>query len=111
MEMERKDINLQIGKRLREARINLNRKKPEFAETLDLTEEHYRKLEAGKTRISADKLFILHEKYGIDPTYLITGICSTKADFNLDSFVANSTKEDRDNFFERVLAYVVRLIK
>ena len=107
----RKDTNIQIGKRLREARTNMNKDKAEFAATLDVTEEHYRKLEAGATGLSADKILILYHTYGIDPTYLITGISSNVKDFNLDYYVANSTKEQRNEFFDRVLAYLSKLIK
>ena len=32
-------------------------------------------------------------------------------DFNLEYYVANSSKEQRDQFFDRVLAYVAKLIK
>ena len=47
----RKDANIQIGKRLREARLNMNLEKSEIADVLDVTVEHYRKLEAGITCI------------------------------------------------------------
>lgn len=73
MEENRKDTNIQIGKRLREARNNLGRKQAEFAYSLGISEEHYRKYESGATGLSADKLLILYKEYGIDPTYLITG--------------------------------------
>ena len=59
---------------------------------MDVTVEHYRKLEAGITGISVDKVLTLYHKYGIDPTYLITGESSNIKDFNLDYYVANSTK-------------------
>lgn len=111
MEIDRKDANVQVGNRLREARNNMNLDKLEIARTLDVTEEHYRKLEAGSTGLSVDKILILYEKYGIDPTYLITGKSSSANEFNLDYYVANSSKEQRDLFFERVLAYITRLIK
>ena len=39
MEIDRKDTNIQIGKRLREARTNMNKDKAEFAATLDVTEQ------------------------------------------------------------------------
>lgn len=78
--------------------------------SLDVTVEHYRKLEAGITGISVDKVLTLYHKYGIDPTYLITGESSMK-DFNLDYYVANSTKEQRNDFFDRVLAYLSKLIR
>ena len=73
MDTGRKDANIQIGKRLREARLNMNLEKSEIADVLDVTVEHYRKLEAGITGISVDKVLTLYHKYGIDPTYLITG--------------------------------------
>lgn len=111
METGRKDTNIQIGKRLREARINMNIDKSEIAAVLDVTVEHYRKLEAGMTGLSVDKVLILYEKYRIDPTYLITGVSSTAMDFNLEYYVANSSKEQRDAFFDRVLAYLSKLIK
>ncbi len=111
MEMSKNDVNLQIGKRLREARLNLNVTKSEFAEVLDVSEEHYRKLEAGKTRLSADKMYILHDQHDIDPDYLILGSSENVKGFDLDAFVANSTKDERDEFIERVLSYIVRIIK
>lgn len=111
MEIDRKDTNIQIGKRLREARTNMNKDKVEFAQTLDVTEEHYRKLEAGATGLSVDKILVLYHTYGIDPTYLITGVSSNVKDFNLEYYVANSSKEQRDDFFDRVLAYLSKLIK
>ena len=74
----RKDANIQIGKRLREARLNMNLEKSEIADVLGVTVEHYRKLEAGITGISVDKVLTLYHKYGIDPTYLITGESSMK---------------------------------
>lgn len=110
MDTGRKDANIQIGKRLREARLNMNLEKSEIADVLGVTVEHYRKLEAGITGISVDKVLTLYHKYGINPTYLITGESSMK-DFNLDYYVANSTKEQRNEFFDRVLAYLSKLIR
>ena len=78
MDTGRKDANIQIGKRLREARLNMNLEKSEIADVLGVTVEHYRKLEAGITGISVDKVLTLYHKYGIDPTYLITGESSIK---------------------------------
>lgn len=111
MTARKKNVNIQVGKRLREARNNLNKDRTEFSEALGVTAEHYRKLEAGATGLSADKLWVLHEKYGIDPTYLITGRCSGYTDFDLGYFVANSTKEQRNALFERVLSYISDLLK
>ena len=110
MDTERKDANVQIGKRLREIRINMNLGKSEIADVLGVTAEHYRKLEAGMTGISVDKLLILYHTYGIDPTYLVTGESSNIKEFDLYYYVANSTKEQRKQFFERVFGYLGGLI-
>ena len=59
MDTGRKDANVQIGKRLREARLNMNLEKSEIADVLGVTVEHYRKLEAGTTGISVDKVLVL----------------------------------------------------
>lgn len=109
MDTERKIANMQIGKRLREVRNNLGCKQSEFAVTLNVTEEHYRKYESGATGLSADKLQTLYDTYGIDPTYLITGV-SVK-DFDVDYYIANCTKEQRDRFLDRILAYMGKLMK
>ena len=44
----------------------MNLEKSEIADVLDVTVEHYRKLEAGITGISVDKVLTLYHKYGID---------------------------------------------
>ena len=109
MEENRKDTNIQIGKRLREARNNLGRKQAEFAYSLGISGEHYRKYESGATGLSADKLLILYKEYGIDPTYLITGECMK--DFDVDYYIANCNKEQKDEFLDRILAYMSRIVK
>lgn len=106
-----KDTNIQIGKRLREARRNINIDKAEITEVLGVTVEHYCKFKAGATDLSVDKILILYQTYGIDPTYLITCVSSNAMEFNLEYYVANSSKEQRDLFFDRVMAYVSKLIK
>ena len=73
MDDYRKEANIQVGKRLREARNNLGRTQAEIAVSLGVSEEHYRKYESGATGLSADKLLILYHEFDIDPTYLITG--------------------------------------
>ena len=76
MSTERADDNAKIGKRLKEARLGMKLSRAEVADVLCVSSEHYRKLEAGSTGISVDKLLILYHTYGIDPTYLITGVNS-----------------------------------
>lgn len=47
MKAEKKEINIQIGKRLQTARENSGYTQEVFAETLDVGVEHYRKIESG----------------------------------------------------------------
>lgn len=109
MGIKRKNANVEVGKRLRDARQNLGYRQAEFACALDVTEEHYRKYESGATGLSAEKLLILHRDYKIDPTYLITGSTGQNVDF--DAYMANCSREERGKFFERVLVYMSRLLK
>ena len=110
MENYRKNANIQIGKRLREARNNLGRTQAEIAASFGVSEEHYRKYESGATGLSADKILILYHEYGVDPTYLITGSC-LKNDFDVDYYIANCSKEQKDAFVDRVLAFISRMVK
>lgn len=73
MKTEKKEINIQIGKRLQTARENSGYTQEVFAETLDVGVEHYRKIESGVYGLQPEKMLILYEKYRIEPTYLVTG--------------------------------------
>lgn len=110
MDNYRKEANMQIGKRLRESRNNMGRTQAEIAVLFGVSEEHYRKYESGSTRLSADKILLLYNEYGIDPTYLITGNC-LKNDFDVEYYIANCSKEQKDVFVDRVFAYMLRIIK
>ncbi len=110
MSTHRIDDNAQIGKRLKEARLGMNLSRAELADVLCVSSEHYRKLEAGSTGISVDKLLILYHTYGIDPTYLITGVNSDKKKFDVEHYMANSTKEQRESFFDEVFSFLLKRI-
>lgn len=109
MKRKRKDINIEIGKRLHDARNNLGYTQAQFAELLSISDEHYRKLESGATSVSNEKMRVLHQKVNIDPTYLITG--EIRQDFDIDIFMANSSKEQRNQFLKRTLGYIEKIIE
>lgn len=109
MKKQRKEANIHIGKRLREARRSLGKNQAEFAAAFGVSEEHYRKYESGATGLSADKILILHKKYGIDPTYLITG--QNVQALDIEYYMVNSSREQRDALVVRVLSYVSDRIK
>ena len=53
-------------------------------------------------------MLILYEKYKIDPTYLLTG--EKNHTFDVELFLANCSREERDNFIDRMLAYMRKLM-
>ena len=108
MRTEKKEINIQIGKRLQTARENSGYTQEAFAEMLDVGVEHYRKIESGAYGLQPEKMLILYEKCKIDPTYLITG--EKTYIFDVEVFLANCSREERDKFLERILAYMKHLM-
>ena len=56
MKAEKKEINIQIGKRLQTARENSGYTQEVFAETLDVGVEHYRKIESGVYGLQPEKM-------------------------------------------------------
>ena len=108
MKTEKKDINIQIGKRLRTARQNSGYTQEAFAEALDVGVAHYRKLESGIYGLQPEKLLLLYEKYKIDQTYLITG--DKNQTFDIELFLANCSREERDRFIDRILTYMRKLM-
>lgn len=107
-ESKKKELNIQIGKRLQIARENSGYTQEAFAEALDIGVEHYRKIELGMYGLQRENMLILYEKYKIDPTYLITG--EKNLAFDVEIFLANCSREERDKFIDRMLAYMRKLI-
>ena len=108
MTEEQKLINVQIGKRLQTVRENMGYTQEAFAEVLSVDAGHYQKLERGLYGLSTDKLLTLYERYRIDPTYLITG--EKNQTFDVELFLANCDREERNRFIERMLAYMGQLM-
>ena len=108
MRTDTDDYVLTIGKRLQTARENSGYTQEVFAETLDVGVEHYRKIESGVYGLQPEKMLILYEKYRIEPTYLVTGDTNHKVDIEL--FLANCSREERDAFIDRMLAYMRKLM-
>ena len=108
MRAERKELNIQIGKRLQTVRENNGYTQEAFAEALDVGVEHYRKIELGMYGLQRENMLILYEKYKIDPTYLLTG--EKNHTFDVEMFLANCSREERDKFIDRMLEYMRKLM-
>lgn len=108
MAKEKKSINIEIGKRLQSIRKSSGYTQEEFAESLDVCVEHYRKLENGTYGLMPSKVMILYELYKIDPTYLITG--ENNQSFDFDLYMASCDIKEKNNFIERMLTYMGKLM-
>lgn len=58
--------------------------------------------------LQPEKMLLLYEKYKIDPTYLITG--DKNQTFDIELFLANCSREERDRFIDRILTYMRKLM-
>lgn len=108
MGREKKSSNVEIGSRLRLIRENLGKSQAEFSEILEIGDDHYRKLESGSTGLTIENVRILYEKLNIDPTYLLTG--EKPEEFDLDKYLVNCSKEQRDKLLRRCLDYIAGYI-
>ncbi len=66
IKMEEREINLKIGKYLKNIRKNNSIKKTDIVKILGVSSQQLTKYENGENRISASKLILLFKKLGID---------------------------------------------
>ena len=97
-----------LGEKIKALRTRQGITQEAFAEVLDVSVEHYRKIELGMYGLQRENMLILYEKYKIDPTYLLTG--EKNHTFDVELFLANCSREERDKFIDRMLAYMRKLM-
>lgn len=98
---------LQIGARLKEIREGMGLTREKAAEFLGKSEATIARLETGSP-ITCENLIALHDKLGVDPTYLLLGV--KREEIDPDSYLTNCTKEERHRFMERMMVYVEKLL-
>lgn len=109
MEQGKRELNVEIGKRLKELRESRKCTQSVFAEALGVGEEHYRKIELGSSSLTIDKVWLLNKKFKIDATYLIVGERQDQTD--IDYLLTNCTKMERDMILHRLFEYTERMIR
>lgn len=67
------DILSDIGTRLKLWRKENRFTQAETASLLEMSLNFYGDIERGKCRLSIEKIILVYERLGIDPTYLLTG--------------------------------------
>lgn len=75
-----KEIENGIGERLKSIRISNNFSTNKFSEILGIAQSAITKIENGNSEPSAKTLVLLHEKFGADPLWILTG--KTKGSIN-----------------------------
>ena len=108
MDRNKKGLNVEIGKRLREVRDNLGYTQFQFAEILGVGEEHYRKIELGASGLTVQKIRRLYDHLNIDATYLIAG--EKKEGSDIDYFLTNCTNVERREIMHRMFEYMERIL-
>ncbi len=103
------NFNFQTGMRLQNARLQNGYTIEEFAKTLNISTVHYRKLENGTYRLSAEKMQTLYQMYQIDPAYLITG--EQKYTFHLESYMKSCSKDEHDLILQKIVNHMKHLLK
>lgn len=103
-----KALYVDMGKRLRIIRFELEYTQEHFAEILCMSTAYYGKVERGEHGLSLEKLVILNQKLDIDINYLLTG--SKKPETMLDDIISECPKEKRYDM-EQLLTYALKLAK
>lgn len=80
-----KDIGLsqQIGKRIRQARLNRGITQEKMAEILDLSVTHYQNIEYGKYNVGYEHLHKICELFNLTTDYILFGKESSEMDFDV----------------------------
>lgn len=104
------ELYIQMGLRLRKFRREKDYTQEKMSEILGISPAYYGKIERGVNSLSIKRLKTLHDKLGIDITYLITGIennalsvdqilieCPIGKRYDLEQLIRYATKLAKDN--------------
>lgn len=78
--MARKKYNpyILIGERIKKVRIQMKLERSTFAKKINMTEAEIDSIEAGRTKISMDTLFLISTVLETEMNYFLTGISSNR---------------------------------
>ncbi len=95
---------IQIGKRLRRHRENMNLTREEFAEKANISPQFLAEIENGKKGMSVDTLYKICKNLSISADYILFGLLSNNA-------LSDSAKNIIDNLPEPLLSYTEDIIQ
>ena len=103
-----KPLYIDMGKRLRILRIELNYTQEQMAEILEMSSAYYGKIERGIHGLSLDKLVIVNKKLDIDINYLLTG--HKESNLLFEKLIEECPKSKRYDL-EQLIRYAINLSK
>lgn len=95
---------MQIGKRLRRHRENMNFTREEFAEKANISPQFLAEIENGKKGMSVDTLYKICRNLSISADYILFGPLSNDA-------LSDSAKNILDNLPDSLLSYTEDIIQ
>lgn len=101
-------LYIEIGKRLRKMRMELDYTQEQMAEILEISLAYYGKVERGIHGLSLEKLVIINKKLNVDINYLLTGI--RHSGLVLEK-VMEECPNDKKYDMEQLIKYAINLVK
>lgn len=101
-------VLVEIGERLRRQRKQMKMTQEETAELLEMSTTFYGEIERGNKRLSIEKILLVYDRMGLDPTYLLTG------DLPADKMVVEVFKDcpkEKKPALEQIITYLKKLYK
>lgn len=107
MSLERHELLISMGARLKKCRLDLQLTQEEFAELIQMSITYYGRIERGESGLSLEKIYLLYKKFDIDPTYLLTGL-SNNTNLKYTELLENCPRQKRYDL-EQLIKYACLL--
>ena len=108
MGINKKELYIEMGTRIRQARRAHDYTQEQLAEMLGVSTAYYGKIERGVHGISIEKLIVLGEKLDMDLTYVLTGKDKNTIIFNN---VLEKCPLGKRYDFEQIIKYALNLAR
>ena len=101
-------LYVEMGKRLRIYRIELNYTQEQMSEILEMSSAYYGKVERGVHGLSLEKLVLVNKKLDVDINYLLTGI--RRSEVSLEKIIDECPKSKRYDM-EQLIKHAGNLVR
>lgn len=101
-------LYVEMGKRLRIYRIELNYTQEQMSEILEMSSAYYGKVERGVYGLSLEKLVLVNRKLDVDINYLLTGI--RRSEVSLEKIIDECPESKRYDM-EQLIKYAGNLVR